>query len=74
MAHPIIQSYLNTLHDLLRVAGTSRETVVREAFKDLLKAWGRSLDLVFVAEYEPEKFMRLDTVVWCAAPALALVV
>jgi hypothetical protein len=25
-----------------------------------------------VAEYQPEKFMRLDTVVWCAAPALAL--
>jgi hypothetical protein len=29
-----------------------RESVVREAFKDLLKGWARSRDLVFVPEYE----------------------
>jgi hypothetical protein len=27
---------------------------VREAFKDLLKGWGRSLELTFVPEYEIE--------------------
>jgi predicted helicase len=39
---------------LKRVAGTNRESVVREAFKDLLKAWGRSRGLDFVAEYKVE--------------------
>ena len=28
--------------------------MVREAFKDLLKGWGRSLDLTFIPEYELE--------------------
>ena len=27
---------------------------MREAFKDLLKGWGRWLDLTFIAEYELE--------------------
>lgn len=46
-----IHEYLNHLRDLRKVSGTTTETVVREAFKDLLKAWGRSLDLTFVPEY-----------------------
>ena len=29
----------------------ARETIVREAFKDLLKAWGKQQGLVFLAEY-----------------------
>ena len=33
-------------------SGTHRESVVREAFKDLLKGWARSHDLIFVPEYE----------------------
>ena len=28
--------------------------MLREAFKDLLKGWGRALDLTFVPEYEIE--------------------
>jgi predicted helicase len=48
----LIQQYLNNLQDLRKVSGTRRENVVREAFKDLLKDWGRSHDLVFVPEYE----------------------
>jgi hypothetical protein len=50
----LIQQYLNQLSDLRRVSGTSRETVVREAFKDLLKGFGRAHDLIFVPEYEIE--------------------
>jgi predicted helicase len=39
--------------DRIRSAsGATRETVVREAFKDLLKQWGRQNDLVFIAEHE----------------------
>lgn len=34
-----------------KVSGSQRETIIREAFKDLLKAWGRQHDLVFLAEY-----------------------
>jgi predicted helicase len=50
----LIQQYLNNLEDLKKVAGTHRESVVREAFKDLLKGWGRQQNLVFVPEYEIE--------------------
>ena len=52
MSQVLIQQYLNQLQDLRKVAGTSRESVVREVFKDLLKGWARSRDLIFVPEYE----------------------
>jgi hypothetical protein len=39
---------------LRQASGSRRESVLREAFKDLLKAWGRQHDLVFVPEYELE--------------------
>lgn len=52
MSHVLIQQYLNQLQDLRKVSGTHRESVVREAFKDLLKGWARQHDLVFVPEYE----------------------
>src|SRR5512133_85224 len=52
MSQLLIQQYLNNLHDLRKGSGTHRESVVREAFKDLLKGWARSHDLVFIPEYE----------------------
>jgi len=52
MSQLLIQQYLNQLQTLQRVSGTQRESVVREAFKDLLKNWGRNHDLVFIPEYE----------------------
>ncbi len=52
MSQILIQQYLNQLQDLRKVSGTHRESVVREAFKDLLKGWARQHDLVFVPEYE----------------------
>src|SRR4030095_3237722 len=52
MSQVLIQQYLNQLQDLRKVSGTHRESVVREAFKDLLKGWARSQDLIFVPEYE----------------------
>ncbi len=54
MSQLLIQQYLNQLSTLKKVSGTQRESVVREAFKDLLKGWGRSHDLVFIPEYEIE--------------------
>ena len=55
MSQQLIGRYLNDLSDLRRVSGEVRESVVREAFKTLLKDWGRSKKLIFVPEY------RLDT-------------
>jgi hypothetical protein len=44
----LIQQYLNELQTLRRVSGTTRESVVSEAFKTLLKDWGKSCDLIFI--------------------------
>jgi hypothetical protein len=52
MSQVLIQQYLNQRRDLRKVSGTHRESVVREAFKDLLKGLARSRDLIFVHEYE----------------------
>ena len=46
MSQLLIQQYLNQLAMLKKVSGTTRESVVREAFKDLLKGMGRSHDLI----------------------------
>ena len=54
MSQLLIGQYLNQLATLKKVSGSQRESVLREAFKDLLKGWARSRDLHFVAEYEIE--------------------
>jgi len=46
------EHYLNELQTLRRVSGTTRESRVREAFKTLLKDWGKSRDLIFIPQYE----------------------
>jgi hypothetical protein len=58
MSQLLIQQYLNELSDLRRASGTARETVVREAFKTLLKDIGKSHDLIFVPEYEYETLQK----------------
>ncbi len=52
MSQLLINQYLADLDRLRKVSGANRESVVREAFKDLLKAWGRSHDLQFIPEHE----------------------
>ncbi|MBN9042219.1 MAG: DNA methyltransferase [Rhizobiales bacterium 62-47] len=52
MGQVLIQRYLNDLDRIRSASGATRETVVREAFKDLLKQWGRQQDLIFIAEHE----------------------
>ena len=52
MSQLLINDYLKQLDLIKKVSGSQRETIVREAFKDLLKAWGRQHELVFVPEYE----------------------
>ena len=51
MSQILINAYLKQLDLIKKVSGSQRETIVREAFKDLLKAWGRQHDLIFLAEY-----------------------
>ncbi len=58
MSHLLLQRYLNELQTLRRVSGTSRELVVREAFKTLLKDWGKSRDLIFIPEYEYQTLQK----------------
>jgi predicted helicase len=58
MSQLLIQHYLNELQTLRRVSGTSRESVVREAFKTLLKDWGKSRDLIFLPEQEYETLTK----------------
>jgi hypothetical protein len=52
MSQVLITHYLAELDRLKKVGGTHRESVVREAFKDLLKGWGRQHELVFIPEYK----------------------
>jgi predicted helicase len=52
MSQNLINQYLAELDRIKKVSGSSRESVVREAFKGLIKGWGRQQDLVFVPEYE----------------------
>ncbi len=54
MSQVLINQYLAQLDVLKKVDGTHRESVVREAFKDLLKGWGKQHDLVFIPEYKLE--------------------
>jgi hypothetical protein len=48
MSQFLIQQYLNDLSDLRKASGTTREGVVSEAFKDLLKGYAKSHDLIFL--------------------------
>jgi hypothetical protein len=52
LSQTLIHQYLNHLQDLRKVSGSHRESIVREAFKDLLKGWAKAQDLIFVPEYE----------------------
>ncbi len=51
MSQLLINDYLKQLDVIKKASGSSRETIVREAFKDLLKAWGKQHNLIFLAEY-----------------------
>ena len=52
MSRQIINEYRAELDRLRAVSGVRRESVLREAFKDLLKRWGRQSDLQFIAEHD----------------------
>jgi predicted helicase len=51
MSQLLINDYLRQLDVIKKASGSTRETIVREAFKDLLKSWGKQYDLIFLAEY-----------------------
>jgi len=52
MSRQLINEYRAELDRLRQISGSRRESVLREAFKDLLKRWGKSHDLQFVAEHD----------------------
>lgn len=47
MSQLLINEYLNQLDVIKKVNGSSRETIVREVFKDLLDAWWGQIRLIF---------------------------
>ena len=67
MSQVLISQYLNNLADLKKL-GDHRESVVREAFKDLLKGWGKAHDLIFVPAWG-EELMNLHIGYEKLAPA-----
>ena len=52
MSRQLVTEYRGELDRIHAASGSKRESVVREAFKDLLKRWGKSRDLIFLAEHE----------------------
>ena len=52
MSRQLINEYRAELDRLRAISGKKRESILREAFKDLLKRWGRAHDLQFVAEHD----------------------
>ena len=63
MSQLLINDYLKQLDLIKKVSGSNRETIVREAFKDLLKSWGRQYDLIFLAEYPLKTATKTNIVV-----------
>jgi len=63
MSQLLINEYLKQLDLIKKVGGSSRETIVREAFKDLLKAWGKQQGLVFLAEYPYKTATKSNVIV-----------
>ena len=51
MSQILINAYLSDLDRIKRMSGSLSEQVIREPFKDLLKAWSRQQGLVFLAEH-----------------------
>lgn len=54
MSQLLINEYLKQLDLIKKASGSKSETVLREAFKDLLKDWGKQQNLVFIAEHKIE--------------------
>jgi predicted helicase len=52
LSQHLINEYRAELDRLRAVSGSRRESVLREAFKDLLKRWGKAHDLQFIAEHD----------------------
>ncbi len=52
MSRQLINEYRAELDKLRQVSGSRRESVLREAFKDLLKRWGKAQDLQFIPEHD----------------------
>jgi len=52
LSRHLINEYRGELDRLKTISGSRRESVLREAFKDLLKRWGRNLDLTFIPEHD----------------------
>ena len=58
MSQLLINEYLRDLAEIRKDSGSKNEGAVSEAFKDLLKRWGRQQKLHFSAQYEMKGVMK----------------
>ena len=52
MSQHLINEYRAELDRLRAISGSRRESVLSEAFKDLLKRWGKAHDLHFIPQHD----------------------
>ena len=58
MSQRLINSYLADLDRIRRVSGSLTEGVISEAFKDLLKSWAKSDNLIFINQYPMQSSLK----------------
>jgi len=58
MSQRLINSYLADLDRIRKVSGSLTEGVISEAFKDLLKSWAKSDNLIFINQYPMQSSLR----------------
>ena len=62
MSKILIQAYLNEIDRLKKYSGSSTESIISEAFKDLLKAWSKQQSLIFINQHEFETTQKTRVV------------
>ncbi|MBM1557974.1 N-6 DNA methylase [Sulfitobacter mediterraneus] len=58
MSQRLINSYLADLDRIRKVSGSLTEGVISEAFKDLLKSWAKSDNLIFINQYPMQSSLK----------------
>mmetsp|Transcript_542 Transcript_542/g.1541 ORF Transcript_542/g.1541 Transcript_542/m.1541 type:complete len:856 (-) Transcript_542:5-2572(-) len=58
MSQRLINSYLADLDRIRKVSGSLAEGVISEAFKDLLKSWAKSDNLIFINQYPMQSSLK----------------
>lgn len=58
MSQRLVNSYLADLDRICKISGSLTEGVISEAFKDLLKSWAKSDNLIFINQYPMQSSLK----------------